>query len=784
MHDILYDLNNLKAKELEYSSQEMKTTMQMQLTAAAAAALLLATGFALAASAAQTESRGSGLGCPSKCGNVTIYYPFGVGEKCALNRDFTLSCEDSKLWTTYSQNSQTQKRESQITAIDYGKGQMDILKQVSSDCYTESGKRIPAKHDWLNVTNAFTVSSKANTFYTVGCNTYGVFRSSKEGSRFATGCVQICDRAPEKKDVGNCSGFGCCRTNIPAIGLRDIEAEARSLTFDKKVWKFNNCSYSFVAKKGWYGFIPEDLMRLRFDSAPLVVNWAVGNRNQTCKSADTDGGGYVCGPNTECVETEFRCGYRCKCKDGYDGIPYSPHECYNIDECKYNKQSPEYPCGEEATCYDTNGSHACKCGKGYEGDGNKSGEGCRKSISNNTVLLVGLSISTGVTTLLVVSLFIYWGLRKRRLSKLREKFFHQNGGILLQQQIAGNGGSNDARMKIFTLKDLEKATNNFDEKKILGQGGYGTVYKGVLYDIGAVAIKRSNICEKRHVEQFINEVIILSQINHRNVVKLFGCCLETEVPLLVYEFITNNTLYEHLHKQAQSSNLSWTTRLRVASESAGALSYLHSAASPPIIHRDIKTANILLDDRLTAKVADFGASRLVPLDQTQVTTLVQGTFGYLDPEYFHTSQLTHKSDVYSFGIVLAELLTGEKAISYDRADDDMNLGAYFVSSLENGRMSQIMDPHIVNDVDFEQYMEVAKIVSRCLKVKREERPTMREVAMEIEGLRGPERQPLEGLGDNEMSSRTINVRDSFISRFYTIDGESMEPFSRSLSGGR
>ncbi|CAH9067564.1 unnamed protein product [Cuscuta epithymum] len=449
----------------------------------------------------------------------------------------------------------------------------------------------------------------------------------------------------------------------------------------------------------------------------------------------------------------------------------------DVDECS------NHPCIEEAKCIDSPGNYTCTCPNNYEGDGrNKNGNGCkRKSNSNNTLLLVGLSISIGVIALFVVSLFIYWGLRKRRLSKLREKFFHQNGGILLQQQIAGNGGTSDARMKIFTLKDLEKATNSFDEKRILGQGGYGTVYKGVLNDIGVVAIKRSKICEKSQVEQFINEVIILWQINHRNVVKLFGCCLETEVPLVVYEFITNNTLYAHLHKKDQSSNLSWTTRLRVASESAGALSYLHSAASPPIIHRDIKTANILLDDRLTAKVADFGASRLVPLDRTQVTTLVQGTFGYLDPEYFHTSQLTHKSDVYSFGIVLAELLTGEKAISFDREEDDMNLGAYFVSSLEDGRLSQIMDHRIVNDVNFKQFMEVAKIASQCLKVKREERPTMREVAMEIEGLRGVERG---SLGENGMSSRTINVRDSFISSGKTTDGESMEPFSWSLSSGR
>ncbi|CAH9078549.1 unnamed protein product [Cuscuta europaea] len=351
-------------------------------------------------------------------------------------------------------------------------------------------------------------------------------------------------------------------------------------------------------------------------------------------------------------------------------------------------------------------------------------------------------------------------------------------------------------MKIFTRGDLEKATNNFDEKTILGQGGYGTVYKGVLTDRTVVAIKKSKICEKSQVEQFINEVVVLSQIKHRNIVQLFGCCLETEVPLLVYEFITNGTLYEHLHTHAQSPILSWAARLRVASESTGALSYLHSAASPTIIHRDVKTANILLDDKFTAKVGDFGASRLVPLDRTQVTTLVQGTFGYLDPEYFHTGQLTDKSDVFSFGVVLAELLTGEKAISPTREDDDMNLGAYFVSSLNNGHLSLIVDNRIVNDVNFEQFTEVAKIASRCLKVRRDDRPTMKEVAMEIEGLRVLERQP-GGLGENElysketkylpasMSSHTVNnVKESFINGGKMSDGESKELFSGSLIDGR
>ncbi|KAF4346705.1 hypothetical protein G4B88_027828 [Cannabis sativa] len=658
-------------------------------------------------------------GCPETCGSVKIPYPFGTKQGCYYNKNFLLNCKQTnpshspKLFFPNSTFST-------ILHISIQPSEILVKGKVSRDCYDKSGKLIDKQSKLRSLmqtkSNKFPLSTR-NKFIGVGCDTVATIGGNIRGGSYVAGCVASCY---DINDVVNssCSGIGCCETDIPP-GVSNVVTHVQSLnngnsTNHSLVHHFNPCGYSFVAENGSYNFTTvdlKDLMKNKKKFPRMVLDWAVGNL--TCEEAklvnNRSGNGYACvAEYSECVNSTNGSGYQCKCLNGYEGNPYLHHGCQDINECERF-----YNICKERQCKNGPGTYNCSCPHGYT--------------STSTLLLNGSS-------------WIYWGAKKRKLILLKQKFFQQNGGFLLQQQLVSNHllGAETAVAKIFTANELEKATNNFDQSRIIGQGSYGTVYKGVLTDNKMIAIKKSKIGDQSQIEQFINEVIVLTQINHRNVVKLLGCCLDTEVPLLVYEFITNGTLYEHLHNTLgqHSSILSWEMRLKIAIETAGAIAYLHSSTSISIIHRDVKTANILIDDNYIAKVSDFGASRLVPIDKTQLTTLVQGTLGYLDPEYFHTSQLTEKSDVYSFGVVLAELLTGQKALSFDRSENERNLALYFISSMEEDDLLRILDHNLITSVEdnMEKIKVMANVAKGCLRVRGEERPTMKEVASELEGL--------------------------------------------------
>ncbi|KAL5726075.1 hypothetical protein ACHQM5_009146 [Ranunculus cassubicifolius] len=307
-----------------------------------------------------------------------------------------------------------------------------------------------------------------------------------------------------------------------------------------------------------------------------------------------------------------------------------------------------------------------------------------------------------------------------------------------QNTVSRRRQSSRAAMKIdgvkgFTVGQMVRATNNFSNSTLIGQGGYGKVYKGILGDGTVVAVKRALEGSLQGEEEFLTEIELLSRVHHRNLVSLIGYCDDKGEQMLVYEFMENGTLRGHLSGKSEEG-LNFATRLRIALDSAKGILYLHNEANPPIFHRDIKASNILLDSRFTAKVADFGLSKLAPVPDLEgtvpgyVSTVVKGTPGYLDPEYFLTHKLTDKSDVYSLGVVFLELITGMHAISHGKnIVREVNLAykSETIFSMIDGSMgtypSECVDKFVT-------------LALRCCQDETDARPSMRDVVWELESI--------------------------------------------------
>jgi len=316
-------------------------------------------------------------------------------------------------------------------------------------------------------------------------------------------------------------------------------------------------------------------------------------------------------------------------------------------------------------------------------------------------------------------------LGRRKLKKVKQEHFRQHGGMLLFERMKLEKG---LAFTVFTEGELIHATNNYDKSRVIGKGGHGMVYKGIVKDNMPIAIKRCALIDERQKNEFGQELLRLSQINHKNIVKLVGCCLELEVPILVYEFIPNGTLFELIHGKNQALQISFSSLLRIAHEAAEGLNFLHSYASPPIIHGDVKSANILLDGNYMAKVSVFGASILAPSDKEQYVTMVQGTCGYLDPEYMLTCQLTEKSDVYSFGVVLLEVLTCQEPLKLDGPQTQRSLASNFLFSMKENNLDAVLPNHIKGQESAELVRGLAELAKQCLDMCGSNRPSMKEVA--------------------------------------------------------
>ncbi|XP_043694636.1 LEAF RUST 10 DISEASE-RESISTANCE LOCUS RECEPTOR-LIKE PROTEIN KINASE-like 1.1 [Telopea speciosissima] len=333
-------------------------------------------------------------------------------------------------------------------------------------------------------------------------------------------------------------------------------------------------------------------------------------------------------------------------------------------------------------------------------------------------------IPTGVAAgILLTSLFFIMFYKYRTTRKL--------GGVrrLISLKTDLEKGSTQFGVPIFSYAELEEATNNFSSDNELGDGGFGTVYHGNLPDGRVVAIKRLYRYNSKHVERFMNEIEILTRLRHQNLVTLYGCTsYRSRELLLVYEFIPNGTVADHLHGDRRKvGSLPWPVRMSIAMETATTLSYLHAS---DIIHRDVKTSNILLDNHFHVKVADFGLCRLFPTDASHVSTAPQGTPGYVDPEYHRSYQLTDKSDVYSFGVILIELISSQPAVDISRHRDEINLANMAMNKIQNGDLKELVDPCLGFESDSTTrriVTVVAELAFRCLQHEQELRPSMDEV---------------------------------------------------------
>ncbi|XP_073300775.1 probable LRR receptor-like serine/threonine-protein kinase At1g07650 isoform X2 [Primulina huaijiensis] len=332
-------------------------------------------------------------------------------------------------------------------------------------------------------------------------------------------------------------------------------------------------------------------------------------------------------------------------------------------------------------------------------------------------ILIGIGAAlVALFLILTVICFFWW---KRRSDKISR-----------EQELRGL----DLRTGFFTFRQIKAATNNFNSENKIGEGGFGSVYKGTLLDGTVIAVKQLSSKSKQGNREFVNEVGIISGLQHPNLVKLYGCCIEGNQLLLVYEYMENNNLARALYGPEEwQLDMDWSTRRKICIGIAKCLAFLHEESTLKIVHRDIKTNNVLLDKDLNPKISDFGLAKLEEDDNTHIITRVAGTIGYMAPEYALWGHLTYKADVYSFGIVALEIVAGMNNTRFRPSDGYFCLLDWALVLQKTGKLMELVDPRLLPYIDMEEAEKIIRIALLCTSPSPALRPTMSEVVSMLQG---------------------------------------------------
>ncbi|KAJ1276865.1 hypothetical protein BS78_05G248800 [Paspalum vaginatum] len=651
-------------------------------------------------------------GCLRWCGDVHIPYPFGAGpaDNCSASPELRLQCNHTgngihKLFLRGWRDC-VWCNNTEVIDIDVIEGQMRVVSPIFHSCFnndtntTSEGQSLfyddlPEPYRFSSARNKFTVLGCLTVTYMLGSAWDGDDSDSNNTRWYmGGGCVADCRGNSSLKHpttTVSCTGMGCCQGTIQLGNeglLRYYYATFDNMVNYTKFYTTYPCAYAMLMDSSYaFNFSTSDLApnnEFNKSRVPVVVEWEWVIPNQTCRAANTLSAGYPCvSDHSICVDAKGGRGYHCHCAEGFYGNPYvkdPEHGCKDIDECKHNSTQPCY-----GKCNNKIGTYECVCPEGTYGNALIPG-GCNGEPSFSFRVRLAIGISAGVLVAAIAFLAIKVLLHKRRMK--RQALFQHNGGQLLKHILKVEG---NASFTVYSRRDIVIASRNFHKTKIVGEGAHGTVYK-VTLDVGgratAVAVKRCKAIDESRKKEFVQELVILCHLRHPNIVKLVGCCLEFEAPVLVYEF-------------------AFPTRLRIAAESAEALAHLHTHPVHPVLHGDVKPENILLADGWIAKVSDFGCSTI----KDNVQVVPKGTLAYLDPEFLHSFQLTDKGDDYSFGVVL--------------------------ESMSKGTLHELLDKDIVLEGESSMVVikQVAELASRCLAVPSATRPSMEQVAQQLRQLK-------------------------------------------------